>query len=448
MASIQKRKNSYAVIYWFKDKNGITKQKWETCATFKAAKKRKAEVENQLETDQFIEPSNQTLESFLDTFIEVYGPENWSPSTYSKNVSAIKNYIVPYIGKVKLQDVNVLMIQKYYSKLSQDKANDSRYESSTISSGTVLRVHKLLKTAFKCAKLWDLINKDPYEKVPTPKHEYKKRDIWNSDTILQALRVCDDPKLTIAIHLSFACSLRIGEILGLQWKNVHIEDEDIENDNARLDVVWQLEELSRDAIRQSKVGEIFLEFPSYTSEPTKTVKVLKSPKTKSSIRTVWIPNTLAMILQKWKQEQQNYKEFFEGEYHDYDLVVCFENGRPCSNNAIRASLNRLIKENDLPFVTFHSFRHASTTYKLKLNHGDIKATQGDTGHAQADMITDLYAHILDEDRKMNAQRFDESFYTQTGEQVDVKSSKVNIDELINAFKSDPALLQQVLSALK
>ena len=55
---------------------------------------------------------------------------------------------------------------------------------------------------------------------------------------------------------------------------------------------------------------------------------------------------------------------------------------------------------------FHSLRHSSTTYKLKLNHGDLKATQGDTGHAEIDMITKVYAHILDEDRKVNAQKFD------------------------------------------
>ena len=40
--------------------------------------------------------------------------------------------------------------------------------------------------------------------------------------------------------------------------------------------------------------------------------------------------------------------------------------------------------------------------KQKLNHGDLKAPQGDTGHAQIDMITSVYAHILDEDRKINA----------------------------------------------
>lgn len=33
-----------------------------------------------------------------------------------------------------------------------------------------------------------------------------------------------------------------------------------------------------------------------------------------------------------------------------------------------------------------------------------------TGHAQADMITRVYAHILDEDRKVNAQKFESAFY--------------------------------------
>ena len=42
--------------------------------------------------------------------------------------------------------------------------------------------------------------------------------------IIQALEHCTDPKLAIAIHLSFACSLRLGEVLGLRWKDVAISD--------------------------------------------------------------------------------------------------------------------------------------------------------------------------------------------------------------------------------
>lgn len=143
-------------------------------------------------------------------------------------------------------------------------------------------------------------------------------------------------------------------------------------------------------------------FPPVMSNP-KTRLILKTPKTATSVRRVWLPKTLAYILREWRDTQQKQKEFLGDEYFDYDLVVAHYNGRPCDCKNIEKSFNRLKEDAGLPNVVFHSLRHSSTTYKLKLNHGDIKATQGDTGHAQADMITRVYAHILDEDRKVNAQ---------------------------------------------
>ena len=47
-----------------------------------------------------------------------------------------------------------------------------------------------------------------------------------------------------------------------------------------------------------------------------------------------------------------------------------------------------------------------------MNKGDIKATQGDIGHSQAYMVTRVYAHILDEDRKVNAVKMEQAFYSQ------------------------------------
>ena len=49
-------------------------------------------------------------------------------------------------------------------------------------------------------------------------------------------------------------------------------------------------------------------------------------------------------------------------------------------------------------------------HKLKLNGGDITAVQGDSGHAQADMVTEVYSHIIDEDRRRNATLLEDSFY--------------------------------------
>ena len=49
-------------------------------------------------------------------------------------------------------------------------------------------------------------------------------------------------------------------------------------------------------------------------------------------------------------------------------------------------------------------------YLLKLNGGDIKTTQGDSGHSQANMILNVYSHILDDDRRKNTELFEKAFY--------------------------------------
>ena len=92
----------------------------------------------------------------------------------------------------------------------------------------------------------------------------------------------------------------------------------------------------------------------------------------------------------------------------YGTIIPY--GRPVGSTAIRHRFGQLIKKHDLPKVVFHSLRHTSVTYKLKLNGGDIKAVQGDSGHSQVNMVTDVYSHILDEDRKKNAQLFEDAFY--------------------------------------
>ena len=155
--------------------------------------------------------------------------------------------------------------------------------------------------------------------------------------------------------------------------------------------------------------DVYYVFPPLFAN-TSTRIILKKPKTDSSIRKVWLPKTLAYILLEWKKSQDELKEMLRDEYQDYDLVVALPNGRPCEDRVLLKEFEKLREKAGLPKVVFHSLRHSSTTYKLKLNHGDLKATQGDTGHAQIDMITSVYAHILDEDRKVNAQKFEDAFY--------------------------------------
>ena len=193
---------------------------------------------------------------------------------------------------------------------------------------------------------------------------------------------------------------------------------------------------------------------------THTALVLKEPKTKTSIRRVYLPKTVAKMLVDRKAEIDELKDLFGDEYIDNDLVFCTSNGRPMESQIINRAFNKLIKENGFPHVVFHSLRHSSITYKLKLNGGDMKAVQGDSGHAQMKMVADVYSHIIDEDRCINAQRFEDAFYSQAKapepaiQEVEEKETGTTTAEsdtakILELLKNPEtaALLKQIVSAL-
>lgn len=273
----------------------------------------------------------------------LYGEKKWSLSTYDGNTGLIANYINPLIGDVPIRQINTRFVDQFDRTLEKTKPVVSRNRNPKdeyLPEQTRDKIHKLLSCAFKQAVKWEIIQKNPFDYSMHTRPKYKKREIWTADMIRKALDECDDGKLYVAINLSFACSMREGEILGLTWDNVHISDDDIARDDAYVYI-----------------------------------------------------------------------------------------------------------DKELPNVVFHSLRHSSTTYKLKLNHGDLKATQGDTGHAQIDMITDVYAHILDEDRKINAMKFENSFYNIKADLRGIKApheesqSPIDVASLIEQLQKSPELLQ-------
>ena len=65
---------------------------------------------------------------------------------------------------------------------------------------------------------------------------------------------------------------------------------------------------------------------------------------------------------------------------------------------------------ELPHIVFHELRHSSAPYQLIISGGDVKAVQGTTGHASADMLVNTYAHIQQSSRVELGKKFESGFY--------------------------------------
>ena len=413
MASIIKRKKKVSVVYRYTDENGVERQRWETFDNMADAKRRKHQIETQLDEKTFVAPSLKTLKELLQEYVSIYGVNSWAISTYDNKQSLISNYINPIIGDMAIQDITPVMMDRYYQSLLKVKSVSSRHihpRNEYVSPSVVREIHKILRNAFNMAVKWELLKRNPVEMATLPKEKKKTREIWDAETLFKAIDACEDELLSLALNLSFACSLRMGEMLGLTWDCVDISDQSLEEDAASIFVNKELQRVKKDTVEKLGNNGIMQQFPSCLGCRS-TMLVLKEPKTQSSVRKVFLPRTVAEMLIKHKAEQDEVKDIMGNEYNDYNMVFAGINGRPVEGSQINRLMSELIRKNDLPPVVFHSIRHTSVTYKLKLNGGDVKSVQGDSCHSQSSMVTEVYSHILDEGRRNNARLFEDAFYS-------------------------------------
>ena len=362
MAFIRHRGKTYSVVYKILDDNGEEHTTSETFATQKEAEKRKKEIEYKQSIGKFEVPQCTTVKELIEEYVQIYGHDKWGVATYSGNVALINNYILPTIGDTKLTSINTHFMEKYYKdllKMPAVKSTKNPDGTGTITESTVNEIHKVLRSCFRQAVKWDMMEKNPAVDATVPKAKKQEREIWTAEMLMQALEACDNKMLKIAFHLAFTATLRIGEVLGLTWDAMDISEEAIAANRAYVYINKEVERVSKQAV-----------------------------------------------------EELNSK----------DIIV----------------------ELGLPDVVFHSLRHTSVTYKLKLSGGDIKAVQGDSGHAQADMVTEVYGHILDEDRRKNAELMENAFYNKENLNPQMKNQDEGNSTITVPDGVDAELLMKVL----
>ena len=432
MASIKKRKSTFSVIYWYLDNAGERKQKWDTLETKKEAKQRKAFVEYYQEKygyvivpleEQFarqIDESKKELDStdeditlcdFLKIFVNLYGTSKWSPSTFSSKVGTIENYINPLIGDWKLNEITTKKLSAYYNDLLSvpevPRAN-RKATGRCVQPANIKKIHDIIRCALNQAIRWEYIDtnkRNPASLATLPKVPKVKRKVWSVDTFREAIQQSDDDLLTICMHLAFSCSMRIGEITGLTWEDVIIDEEAIANNNAKVIINKELSRVNAQAMQKLKEKDIIKIFP--TQKPHCTTRlVLKTPKTETSNRTVWLPKTVAELLVQYQKDQKELQEFLGDAYNNL-----------------------------------------STGYKLKMTNGDVKSVQGDTGHAEAEMVTDVYSEIIDEDRRYNAQKMDEQFYSTLNHDSEMQPQNEEVQPENNGLSDSDMELLQLLKSL-
>lgn len=252
----------------------------------------------------------------------------------------------------------------------------------TLSAKTVLEHHRLIHTVLDQAVKEGLIPSNPADRVMLPKAEKKEVNYFQPETVAAIRDALESEpiKWKTLTHMLLITGARRGEILGLKWENVDFKGSRIYICNNIL----------------------------YTTERG---IYEETPKTERSKRYVSLPAETMQLLKKYQLWQ--YEERLRmGEYFQYrDFVFSQDNGSPMHPDSVTDWLSKFSKRHNLPHVNPHTFRHTMASM-LYFNGVDSVSISKRLGHAQVSTTANIYAHVMEEADKKNADILAEIFLKQ------------------------------------
>ena len=358
------KKKYYVCFDYGKDESGKRKKQYKTFSTKEEAIRARNQFQNDNINGTVIQPSKMTVQDYLSQYIENIRPSSEKTTIYGYE-QILKNHIYPALGKYPLQELKPMQIQAYYT----DKTNEGK-----LSQNTLRKHHDLLKAAFKMAVQQEIMVRNPCDHVKPPKNTKAKIQFYSVEQLKTLLEKVRGDRLELIVVLAAFLGLRREEICGLQWKNVDFEKSTLTIDQAITMAGSQ--------------------------------RIEKTTKSFSSIRELYIPESVMECLKREKERQEKLRELAGIEPED-DLVVVMADGKKYRPNYISELFTKFIEDNDLPKITLHGLRHTFATIANSLG-GQLYDISKAMGHSNTSVTSGVYTHLLDPNHKELIEEMDKA----------------------------------------
>ncbi len=314
--------------------------------------KLKAAIEESQQLD-ISKAGSYTVAKWVRTWYEVYAEPRIRPNTKEYYTNYIENHIVPNLGKIMLDKLTTIQIQRFYNNLQKSgrvqRKGYPALKDKSLSPRVVRGVHTLLSNCLDQAVVERLILANPTQGCKLPKLDKREMHILPQEKIGMYLAEAERRGLLAAFYLELTTGLRRGELLALLWT-------DLDAEAKTISITKQVNRIK---------GEL----------------IVCPPKTQNSIRALAIPQQAVDLLIEEHAKHPNSPYMFPSP----------KTGTMYDPDAFRRTHDKILKAIGAEHVRFHDMRHLFATLSLK-NGVDAKTLSAALGHYSAGFTLNTYTH--------------------------------------------------------
>jgi integrase len=266
------------------------------------------------------------------------GKERWKAKSYEHNELQVRRHIIPYLGTVPLDKLDVPAIQKWQRKLR------SEHDSTDLPA----RALRTLRAILAAAVRWRLIDYNPAKLVEAGRHEPRPGVALTKQQEATLLETVKGHRLEALYHIALERGLRRGELLALKWADIDL------------------------------------------NEQTLTVQ---GGKTKAARRTLPLNRSLVDQLRQHWQRQAAERAAIPLTWQEHGYVFASEVGTQIDGHNLWRQFKGLLKQAGLPEdIHFHDLRHTALT-RMLAEGKPLAVAQAIIGHSTPGLALKVYAHI-------------------------------------------------------
>ena len=265
-------------------------------------------------------------------------------STYTNYVMKLEKHILPYFNSIRYEKLTTEFLNKFIEiKFLEGYSSKYVYDIAVLIRSVSRFAHKYYNYADK-AEFMKMPKREPCKEKPMLSSEQY--------TILITALKKDISPSNAGILLSAFTGIRLGELCALKWLDIDFEK--------RIIIVRKTMQRIKNSDGQSK-----------------TKIIITSPKSRTSIREIPVPDWILSSLSKLKREDDSY--FLTGKNSFIEP------------RTMQYRFKSLLKKLKLPYINFHTLRHMFATRCVAVGF-DVKTLSEILGHSTVELTLNRYVH--------------------------------------------------------